>query len=128
MALDKNNTDRSYLYGRLLAVFEHVERSTYPRWEGREPNAMRLQSTFCRRPLYARSVLEERLQPYFRHLSPGLRAYFRNIIGEITEKLSQYDDTQLAAPLSEIYLMGYYLQRSELLHSKNNDNKEESEV
>ena len=37
MELDREFTDRSYLYGRLLAVYEQVERRTYDFDEKREP-------------------------------------------------------------------------------------------
>ena len=42
MTLDYENKDRSYLFGRLLAVIEKAERSTFSRDEDREPNAIRL--------------------------------------------------------------------------------------
>lgn len=50
MELDKSRADRSYQYGRLLAVLEKVERDTYDKDESREPNAIRLQTMFRRRP------------------------------------------------------------------------------
>lgn len=65
LALDTSNTDRSYLFGRLLAVAEQVERSTYDRDEGREPNAIRMQSVFAQRPLYAWRIISEQINPYF---------------------------------------------------------------
>lgn len=46
MSLDKEKKDRSYQFGRLLAVMEKVERDTYTD-EGREPNAIRMQSVFA---------------------------------------------------------------------------------
>jgi CRISPR-associated protein Csd1 len=51
MALDYENTDRSYLFGRLLAVLEKAERSTFTREETREPNAIRLQSAYVNHPM-----------------------------------------------------------------------------
>ena len=44
MGLEERKDDRSYQFGRLLAVMEHVERTTYGPEEDREPNAIRLQS------------------------------------------------------------------------------------
>ena len=127
MDLD-HNIDRSFLYGRLLAIFEHVERSTYSSDENREPNAIRMQAVFCQRPLYARGILEKRLIPYFQRLSPGLRKYFKDLIGTITVDLyDHYNTTELSAPLTELYLMGYYVQRNSMFRSRTN-NKEESEV
>lgn len=118
LALDTNSLDRSYLFGRLLAVAEQAERSTYEQEEKREPNAIRMQSVFSQRPLYAWRILEEALNPYFAHLSPGLRAYFKNIIGEITDKLPPADDPELGKKLADTYLLGYYHQRTALTQKK----------
>lgn len=126
MSLDKEKNDRSYQFGRLLAVMEKVERDTYTD-EGREPNAIRMQSVFCDRPLYTAKIINDRLNPYFERLRPGSRAYYKKLIGEITEQLSNYDDAQLNRPLGDTYLMGYYLQRNELYTSKSNETKEEIE-
>ena len=41
MALEPGKQDRSYQFGRLLAVMEKVERDTYTDNENREPNAIR---------------------------------------------------------------------------------------
>ena len=41
MALEPQKKDVSYQYGRLLAVFEKLERDTYDPNEQREPNAIR---------------------------------------------------------------------------------------
>lgn len=126
MSLDKEKKDRSYQFGRLLAVMEKVERDTYTD-ESREPNAIRMQSVFCDRPLYTAKIINDRLNPYFERLRPGSRAYYKKLIGEITEQLSNYDDAQLNRPLGDTYLMGYYLQRNELYTSKSNETKEEIE-
>ena len=49
MALEPQKKDVSYQYGRLLAVFEKLERDTYDSNEQREPNAIRMQSVFAKR-------------------------------------------------------------------------------
>lgn len=71
MALDTSSTDRSYLFGRLLAVAEQVERATYDREEKRESNAIRMQAVFAQRPLYAWRIIEEKLIPYYARLAPA---------------------------------------------------------
>lgn len=126
MSLDKEKKDRSYQFGRLLAVMEKVERDTYTD-EGREPNAIRMQSVFCEKPFHTANIISGRLEPYFNKLSPSSRAYYRSLIGKIMEELSNYDDAQLNRPLGDTYLMGYYLQRNELYTSKSNETKEETE-
>ena len=126
MSLDKEKKDRSYQFGRLLAVMEKVERDTYTD-ESREPNAIRMQSVFCEKPFHTTNIISGRLDPYFNKLSPSSRAYYRSLIGKIMEELSNYDDAQLNRPLGDTYLMGYYLQRNEFYTSKSNETKEETE-
>ncbi len=111
MALDKSNTDRSYLFGRLLAIAEAVENSTYTGEDQRETNAMRMQKAFSLRPLSTWRVLEEKLEPYYRQLSPGLRGYYQKITREIVDKLSP-SDSGLNQKLDDVYLLGYYHQRA----------------
>lgn len=114
MTLNNENKDRSYLFGRLLAVLEKAERTTYSRDEDREPNAIRLQSAFVNHPLGTWQILENQLNPYFQRMRAGSRFFYKNLISEITEKLADQDPEQLNRPLSEMYLIGYYLQRSYL--------------
>lgn len=114
MTLNLENKDRSYLFGRLLAVLEKAERSTYARDEDREPNAIRLQSAYVNHPLSTWQILENQLNPYFQRMRAGSRAFYKNIISEITEKLAEQDVEQLNRSLSEMYLIGYYLQRAYL--------------
>ncbi|MEG2653360.1 MAG: type I-C CRISPR-associated protein Cas8c/Csd1, partial [Ruthenibacterium sp.] len=93
-------------------------RSTYDKSEGREPNAIRMQAVFTQRPLYAWGIISRQLLPYFAQMQPGLRAYFKNIIGEITEMMPPTDDPMLGKKLDDTYLFGYYHQRSALTRKK----------
>ncbi len=124
MALDKNNTDRSYLFGRLLAIAEAVESSTYTGEEQRETNAMRVQKAFSLRPLSTWRVLEEKLTPYYRQLNPGLRGYYQKITQEIVDKLSPLD-SGLNQKLDDVYLLGYYHQRAYRNDKSDNQTAEE---
>lgn len=126
MSLEENKADRSYQFGRLLAVMEKVERDTYDREEGREPNAVKQQSVFCQRPLYVASNIEKQLeQAYFPHLNAGSRIYYKNLMGEIMAEIAKFPQKEWNRPLSETYLVGYYLQRKELYTKKNNGDTEE---
>lgn len=125
MSLEKNNPDRSYQYGRLLAVLEKAERDTYDKDEGRETNAIRMQSVFVKRPAYAAKIIIEQLKSgYYPKLSAGTRVWYERIIGEIMEKISESGD--INKPLSETYLMGYYLQKNELYTKKNELTEDEN--
>lgn len=119
MALEKDKSDRSYQFGRLLAVMEKAEKDTYGSEEKRETNAIRKQTLFVKKPMDAfRLVMEQLKNAYYPKLSTGLRVYYERLIGEIMEKISQFGDGELNKPLSETYLLGYYLQKNEL-YSKN---------
>ncbi len=129
MALDCENTDRSYLFGRLLAVLEKAERSTFPAGETRETNAIRLQSAYVNHPLSTWKILEDKLNPYFQRMNPGSRKYYKDLISSITDKLLTSEPDELNRPLEELYLIGYYLQRARLnqSHSKDENNREDEQ-
>lgn len=125
MKLNPENHDRSYLFGRLLAVFESLERSTYDRGETREPNAIRLQSVYVNHPLKTWKTLNDLLRPYFQKLTPGLREYYQKLISEITDSFRDEDEKDMNMELKETYLLGYYLQRAELGRKKEKEEKKE---
>ena len=127
MALEPERKDRSYQFGRLLAVMEKVERDTYGSGENREPNAIRLQSVFCQRPMNTAANLEKQLErAYFPRLKPGSRIWYKNLMGEIMEIISNFPGEE-NKPLDHTYLLGYYLQRSALYTKKNDNEVEEDE-
>lgn len=115
VALEPGRKDRSYQYGRLLAVLEKEERDTYSNdEEGRETNAIRMQSVFVNRPLYATRVLTEQIKrAYVRRLSPRSQTFYEKLIGEIMEQITEFDDA-IDKPLEDTYLLGYYLQKNAL--------------
>ena len=126
MALEPERRDRSYQFGRLLAVMEKVERDTYDSKDGRQPNAMRLQSVFCQRPMYAAGQLEKQLErAYFPRLHPGRQIIYKNLMGQIMAIISSFPQQEWNRPLDNSYLMGYYLQRN-ALYTKNTENTEEN--
>ena len=125
MALEKEKKDRSYQYGRLLAVLEKAERDTYGVDEDREPNAMRMQSVFTQRPQYAaRMIWEQVKRGYYRRLKNWQRTYYEKLIGQIMEQLSEYDE-DINKPLEDTYLLGYYLQKNDMYPAaKNKEQKD----
>lgn len=126
MVLEPNKKDRSYQFGRLLAVFEKIERDTYGSDEKREPLAIRQQTIFCQRPMYVSSKIEKQLErAYFPRLNVGNRIYMKKLIGEIMEEINEFSTDEWNKPLKETYLMGYYLQRNELYKKRENNNEEE---
>ena len=126
LALDPEKKDRSYQYGRLLALMEKAERDTYDINESREPNAMRLLPVFTQRPLYAaRSIIEQLKKAYFPQLKPYLRVWYDRQIGEIFAILDSLNSPGHDAPLNEKYLIGYYLQKQDMYTKKNKEVEEE---
>lgn len=126
MTLEPEKKDRSYQFGRLLAVLEKAERDTYNSDEKREPNAIRQQSVFYQRPLYAANTIESQLErAYFPRLAPGSRMFYKKLIGEIMENIGQFPEEQWNQPLRETYLLGYYLQRNALYTTKDHKDTEE---
>lgn len=130
MTLEPEKKDVSYQYGRLLAVFEKIERDTYDKDEMREPNAIRMQSVFSRRPQYASRILWEQMKKaYYPRLKPGTRTFYDRLIGEIVEQISACSNGSREEALKDTYFIGYYLQRNALYTSQNNkENHEEEEV
>lgn len=123
LSLDKNCEDRSYLFGRLLAVAEYVERSTYRNEEGREPNAIRLQAVYTQHPMRTWAILERAINPYYQKISiPGYRNKYRRMIEEIFAKpVFAPTNPNLDRPLEASYLLGYYHQRSAMYQKETNN-------
>lgn len=123
MAPEPEKKNRSYQFGRLLAVLEKAERRAFDNGEKREPNAIRMWSLFVKRPMYATTVIIEQLKnAYYPRLEPGERSYYDKLIEGIMRVISEFPENEIGKPLGEEYLMGYYLQKDALYQKKNNDN------
>lgn len=122
MELDENNRDRSYLFGRLLAVADMVEREALERSKlERETNAVRSQAAFVQCPFKIYENIEKALKPYYDKLKPWRRKDYRKLTDHIFGLLEENNQAALNRPLSEMYLLGYHLQRRELnTYSKQN--------
>lgn len=128
MSLEPEKKDISYQYGRLLAVFEKIERDTYDKDEQREPNAIRMQSVFAKRPRYASRILWEQLKKaYYPRLKPWNRVKYDRLIGEIIEQISNLPQAEHEEALKDTYLFGYYLQKKALYTSDKTENSQEEE-
>jgi CRISPR-associated protein Csd1 len=121
MSLEEKSADRSYQFGRLIAIFEKIERDTYSDNEERETNAVRMLPMFSQRPMETtRKVYEQLERAYVSRLRPSSREYYSKLIGQIMEQLSNTPDNEINKPLADTYLFGYYLQRNELYKSRKN--------
>ena len=127
-SLEPEKKDISYQYGRLLAVFEKIEQDTYDKDEQREPNAIRMQSVFAKRPRYASRILWEQMKKaYYPRLKPWNRVKYDRLIGEIIEQISNLPQAEHEEALKDTYLFGYYLQKKALYTSDKTENSQEEE-
>lgn len=129
MGLDKKCTDRSYLFGRLLAIADAIENKTYTDEDRRETNAIRMQKIFTQRPMATWAALWDKLTPYNKRLAqnnPILFRYYQNMVDEIMDNLSPTDGA-LNQPLEDIYLLGYSHQRA-YRNEKTDEQKAEEEI
>ena len=119
MALEAGRKDRSYQYGRLLAVFRKIEEDALRSQGGnvRETNAERLWSAFVNHPRRTSAVIMEKLRSaYFPRLGyGGLKVKYEKLVGEIMEQIDLCEEKPGVDPaLKDTYLMGYYLQNNAL--------------
>ncbi len=115
VSLEKENNDRDYLFGRMLAIADVFERNALGNEITRATNATRYMNTFSKHPERTWKVIQENLQPYQVRL--GAKAtYFTRQIDEIASRIGseKFNNT----PLSGKYLLGFYSQRHELYQKK----------
>ncbi|MUG22336.1 type I-C CRISPR-associated protein Cas8c/Csd1 [Paenibacillus macerans] len=119
--LNTESRDRSYLFGRLLAVADVLERGALGKDETRSTNAIRYMNSFAQNPSRTWKTIQASLQPYQAKL--GTKAtYLSKMIDEIAD---QFKDVEFNnAPLTEQYLLGFYSQRRELYKKKEEDTNE----
>jgi CRISPR-associated protein Csd1 len=117
MALQAERKTRDYLYGRLLAIAEHLEaRALYMADETRDTTAARLMQRFADHPYSTWLNVEKGLQPYKSRLqtkSPAFLHWIASIFDEVHDmfEVKDYMDDR---PLSGEYLLGYHCQRRAL--------------
>jgi CRISPR-associated protein Csd1 len=117
MALDRERRTRDYLYGRLLALAEHLEgRALYVAGEERETNAARLMQRFGERPYTTWLTIETGLTPYRTRLRTKRSAFLHNTETEIDEVMSLFvaDDFISDQQLTGEFLLAYHCERREL--------------
>lgn len=121
MALENERSDRAYLYGRLLAVAEHLEETALlAANEKRETTAARLMQRFADFPYSTWRTIESALVPYKSRLQvnrPKVLFKMKNLLDEIHSKF-QAGDYEKDERLSGAYLLGYHCQRLDLSYKK----------
>ncbi len=125
VTLDVNNQNRDYLFGRLLAVADVLERSALDKNEKRATNAVRYMNAFAKHPSRTWGVIQASIQPYQAKLGMKLLRYDK-LIDEIGSKIAPEDFTD--KPLSGLYLLGFYSQRNDLYKKKDQNEIEKGVV
>ncbi|MGL5676785.1 MAG: type I-C CRISPR-associated protein Cas8c/Csd1 [Cellulosilyticaceae bacterium] len=124
MALDRENTDRSYVFGRLLGAAQKLEEVAlyHSNEKGRSTSAERFSQQFVRRPGKTWKIINDNLRPYIAKLKGGGQTWYMKELQEIYDLISE-EDFQKQEPLSELYLLGYNCQ----LNSYTKKDKETTE-
>lgn len=124
--VDKLNLDRSYLFGRLLAIYELIESRTFDKDTTRVTNASKYWSSFTNNPENIMQTLEEKIKPYEKKLRishPGLFFKIQKEKEEIITHLDKHTSAQDANKrLGYQFIFGYYSERKFIFTSQ----KEES--
>ena len=123
--LDANNTERSYLFGRLLAIYRKAEYDTLSKDSKRATSAERLQGMFAKRPLSILQKLDERYNTIWKrqlYKKKGAAVRYDKLIGELTDMLyGKYSMAELKKPLEPSYLFGAHAQYDDLFKKKVTD-------
>jgi CRISPR-associated protein Csd1 len=117
MSLEIDRSGRDYLYGRLLAIAEHVEsRALYVAGEKRDTMAAKLMQRFADRPASTWRIIEPALKPYISRLRAKRPAFMYQMDKLLDEIIPSFvgDDFLDDSKLSGEFLLGYHCQRKNL--------------
>lgn len=124
MNLETSRISRDYLYGRLLAIAELLEKKALSfANEKRSTTAERYMQQFAERPFSTWRTIELSLAPYKARLqsnAPGMKIIFDQKLDEV-QCLFNADDFINNAPLSGEFLLGYHCQRRQFFEKGGNE-------
>lgn len=125
MALDTQYNSRSYLYGRLLAIADVAEASTYTEEDKyRVTNAKRYMESFSNKPYRTWQIIHNRLLPYLGKMGKPKRIFYTRLLDDVMALFST-EEFKDNAKLEPEYLLGYHCQEKELYTKKEDKNQEE---
>lgn len=129
MAWELDRRDRSFQFGRLLAVMERGEEDYYGKTqETRQTNAIKFMSEYRQRPWFVFERINRQLhQAYLNRIDPWQANRYERLAGEIVAILGEFPEEALNKPLEDTYLMGYELQRNALFTKKEKSEKDMEE-
>lgn len=118
MALDESRKTRDYLYGRLLAAADCLERfALFTSEKKRDTNAARLMQRFSDRPCSTWKTIELSLISYKARLGGRAKRY-QDVIDKVHSMFDPHEDYISDKKLSGEFLLGYHCQREALKPKK----------
>lgn len=114
MTLETERNSRDYLYGRLLAIAEHIEsRALYVAGEKRDTTAAKLMQRFADRPSSTWRIIEPALKPYISRLRAKRSGFMYEMDKLLDEIIPSFvgNDFLDDSKLSGEFLLGYHCQR-----------------
>jgi CRISPR-associated protein Csd1 len=126
MALETDRRNRDYLYGRLLALADGLERWALKKsGENRQTTAERLMQRFADHPYSTWRTIELSLVPYKARLG-AISTNLQNKISGVMA-LFEHEDFTSDRRLSGEFLLGYHCQKEALWNKDIGDSKEDLE-
>lgn len=114
MSLDRTNTSRDYLYGRLLALAERLEEvALRAAGVNRPTTANRLMQRFASRPYETWLIIYKQLDPYMRQMKTSRPGFLTNINKELDAVMNLFKHEEFVSPkaLTGEFLLGFHCQR-----------------
>lgn len=131
MALELDRTSRDYLYGRLLAIAEHIEsRALYIAGEKRDTTAARLMQRFADRPSSTWKTIELSLRPYMTRLRALRPAFLHAMEKQLDDVIAAFEEDGFIrdTSLTGEFLLGYHCQRQALRPTDSSKEEDSSDT
>lgn len=117
--LDTTSTDSAYLHGRLFSVLEKIQEESHLERTGKRLERTIREIFFsgaCARPAATFPRIEQLSMVHRRHLRPGRKLQFDQIIGEIkwSQKPGNGANSSHTLKQQGVFILGYYHQRKGL--------------
>jgi len=117
MSLDENQKDRSYIFGRLLAIAQQIEEyALNTAGEKRDTNAERLMHQFKIHPYKTWGIITDKLKPYMARL--GAKGTNLTELMTKVNSMLPYEEFTSQKKLEDSYILGYYCQRQVFIEEK----------
>ena len=131
MSLEEDRNTRDYLFGRLLAIADHMEqRALYVAREDRDTNAAKLMQRFADRPSSTWRTIELALVPYKSRLRAKRPSVLMTLEKQLDEVVSKFQTSEFTddSKLSGEFLLSYHCQRAALWMSGTKEQTAENEL